>query len=215
MCTLIPVMEDQILTGCMLVQQSLQNWSEQLSEEDLLRHRLENLRQVLPSDTRLKELQAPNGITNTGNNGLDILHKTSLLMHIATKFYLLTSFRFAGVRSSCVRDLVSEAILIVVSLSPRFLHPAHLWPLFVCAVYAESDQDRIFFLEGLGILESHDHMHLAARSLQKARRIVDISWKSFDDKQRDGDCSVYYLENLPWDGWVNDLQPMIRGLCII
>ncbi|KAJ5889579.1 hypothetical protein N7504_010389 [Penicillium tannophilum] len=109
--------------------QSLQIQSEQLSEADLLRHRLENLKQVLPSDTPLKVLQAPNGVTNTGNNGLDILHKTSLLMHIATKLYLLTSFRFVGARSSCVRDLVSEAIVIVASFSPSFLHPAHLWPI--------------------------------------------------------------------------------------
>lgn len=203
------------MTDCLLVQQSLQIQSEQLSEADLLRHRLENLKQVLPSDTPLKVLQAPNGVTNTGNNGLDILHKTSLLMHIATKLYLLTSFRFVGARSSCVRDLVSEAIVIVASFSPSFLHPAHLWPMFVCAVYAESDQDRLFFLEGLRILESHDHIHLAARSLQKARKIVEISWKIFDDKPRDGNCSVYYLDYILWDGWVDDLQPMIRGLCII
>lgn len=81
--------------------------------------------------------------------------------------YFLACLRPMNPDQPQAQKLVQEAIALLRPLSPCLVHPAHMWPLFVCTVYAVVDADRVFFLDQFNLLRGHSHIHLMKKSLEK------------------------------------------------
>lgn len=105
-------------------------------------------------------------------------------------------------RPSECPNLLQEAIALFKSPSLYSVHPMLVWPIFICAVYAIDDADRVFFLDKFDALQTHCHIHLAARALKRCRNIVESVWKQRDIHRQLG-CE---------DEWMKVVQPMIHGL---
>jgi hypothetical protein len=124
-------------------------------------------------------------------------------MHVVAKLYFLACLCPMNPGEPQVQKLVQDAIALLKPLSPCLLHPAHLWPLFVCAVYAVDDADRVFFLDQFDLLRGHSNIHFVTKSIKKAREVVELVWKRRD---------IHQVPSFQSE-WVEEVQPMIRGLC--
>ncbi|KAJ6029951.1 fungal-specific transcription factor domain-containing protein [Penicillium canescens] len=177
---------------------------------DFLWRRLESLIQYSPPEILLEpsewlneEGQHQQGDKAAQNWPGTILHQTSLLMHVVAKLYFLACLRPMNPDQPQVQKLVQDAIALLKPLSPCLLHPAHLWPLFVCAVYAVVDANRVFFLDQFDLLRGHSNIYFVTKSIKKAREVVELVWKRRD---------IHQVPSFRCE-WVEEVQPMIRGLC--
>jgi hypothetical protein len=133
-----------------------------------------------------------------------VLMRTSSLIHNASKIYFYTSLHSALPTTHIVRHLVAEQVMLIGNM-PR-LQSAHLWSIFVTALYALEDDVRIFFLEQFDKLEA---VSSTRSSTQAARTIVETVWKKRDLDAESGQ----FLEPTTSD-WVKYVRPMSEGLSL-
>ena len=86
------------------------------------------------------------------------------------------------------------------------LRSAHLWSIFVTALYALDDQERIFFLEQFEKLEL---VSTAMGSAQAAKNIVQTVWK-----RRDLDTDSERGSGNRMSDWARLVRPMSEGLSL-
>lgn len=87
------------------------------------------------------------------------------------------------------------------------MRSAHLWSVFVTALYAFDDEQRIFFLEQFDRLE----MVSATRSsTQAAKSIVQTVWKSRDLNAD----SAEHVVAAGMSDWARFVRPMSEGLSL-
>lgn len=160
-------------------------WLEKTAQIE--RH-LESLTQYLPSSISNTPSSSSCSLSSSDSkdhlSDTDILHHTSNLIHTSAKLYFLATLRSIDPYDPQARQLVRDAIEWARPLSPRHLRSAHLWPLFVAAVYATHDEERVFFLDQFDLLllaEGHQSGALvAAGSVGRVREIVETVWKRRD-----------------------------------
>ncbi|OJJ67795.1 hypothetical protein ASPBRDRAFT_47308 [Aspergillus brasiliensis CBS 101740] len=180
-------------------------WSE---KKEIIRHRLEHLTQHI-SSTTLPETQSrfsagPQHHEQCVAPGWleKMLQQTSSLIHVSVRLYFLVCLCTSSPDHPNVQNLLQEAIALLKSPSLYSVHPMLVWPIFICAIYAVDDADRVFFLDKFDALQTHCHVHLAARALKRCRNIVESVWKQRDIRRQLG------FE----DEWMKVVQPMILGL---
>lgn len=156
-----------------------------------LETQLDDLFQVLPEDD---VTTSPKAI---------VLARTSSLIHNAAKIYFYTSLHSALPSTHIIRDLVAGQIFLLQSMTA--LQSAHLWSIFVTALYVCKDDERIFFLDQFDRLEN---LSATRSSTQSARTIVQTVWK-----KRDLDADSEQVEPDISD-WVRYVQPMSEGLSL-
>jgi hypothetical protein len=133
-----------------------------------------------------------------------LLARTSTLIHNAAKIYFYTSLHSALPSTQIVRRLITEQILLLRSILS--IQSAHLWSIFVTALYALEDHERIFFLREFDRLE----IASATRSsMHAARAIVETVWK-----RRDLDADSDPSSQPEMSDWVKYVQPMSEGLSL-
>lgn len=133
-----------------------------------------------------------------------VLARTSTLIQNAAKIYFYTSLHSALPSTHIVRRLVTEQVLLLQSMS--CMQSAHLWSIFVTALYAHEDGERMFFLEQFDKLE----IASATRSsMHNARAIVQTVWKK-RDLDADSDQSL----QPDTSDWVKYVRPMSEGLSL-
>ncbi|KAL2006014.1 hypothetical protein VTN00DRAFT_9668 [Thermoascus crustaceus] len=182
------------------------SWSDKAA---LVDHQLESLTQRLPPCVSSHtSMDSPNLEVQAGLSPSDILLCTSSLMHTAAKLYFIATLRSADPYAPRTQELVSDAIQWIKPLSPMYLRSAHLWPLFVTAVYVTEDEDRLFLLDQFSVLERQDISIVAAGSVGRAREIVETVWKRRDLELR---SSVSANEKNIWARYV---QPMSDELSL-
>jgi hypothetical protein len=71
-----------------------------------------------------------------------VLAQTSCLIHNAAKIYFYTALHSALPSLDVVRHLVSDQVNLIGRIPD--LRSAHLWTMFVTALYASYDEQRIF-----------------------------------------------------------------------
>lgn len=86
------------------------------------------------------------------------------------------------------------------------LRSAHLWSIFVTALYAFADEQRIFFLEQFDRLEV---VSATRSSTQAARSIIETAWK-----KRDLDEDGKHVMRGGTSDWVKFVRPMSEGLSL-
>ncbi|KFZ08864.1 hypothetical protein V502_09092 [Pseudogymnoascus sp. VKM F-4520 (FW-2644)] len=104
-----------------------------------------------------------------------MLHHTSSLIHAAAKIYFYTALHSAMPSTPLIQSLVRKQIDLISGLPD--LRSAHLWSIFVTALYVEYDEDRIFFLRQFKRLEAAS---AAVGQAATARAVVETVWKSRD-----------------------------------
>lgn len=132
------------------------------------------------------------------------LTQTSTLTHIAAKIYFYTALHAAIPSTHLVRSLVSEQIDLISRMST--LRSAHLWSVFVTALYAEDDTQRIFFLKQFGRLKSGS---TSSGSAQAAKTIVETVWK-----RRDLEADLSQPVGSRMSDWDRIVRPMSEGLSL-
>jgi len=86
------------------------------------------------------------------------------------------------------------------------LRSAHLWSIFVTALYAMNDQERIFFLEQFEKLEL---VSTAMGPAHAAKNIVQTVWK-----RRDLDVDSERSYGNRTSDWAMFVRPMSEGLSL-
>lgn len=86
------------------------------------------------------------------------------------------------------------------------IQSAHLWSIFVTALYALEDDERIFFLEQFDKLET---VSATRSSMHNARAIVQTTWK-----RRDLDVDSDQSLQPDVSDWVKYVRPMSEGLSL-
>jgi Fungal specific transcription factor domain len=160
---------------------------------------------IIVLETKLEDLiqVLPKPVTTHSSETL-VLTRTSTLIHNAAKIYFYTSLHSALPSTHTVRNLVAEQVLLLQSIPT--LQSAHLWSIFVTALYALDDEQRIFFLEHFDRLE----VASATRSsMHAARTIVQTVWKK-RDLGADSEQSVEVGKS----DWVKYVRPMSEGLSL-
>ncbi|KAL1969319.1 hypothetical protein VTN77DRAFT_9511 [Rasamsonia byssochlamydoides] len=150
-------------------------WLEKTAQ---IEHQLDSLTQYLPSS--ISSSHTSTSSTSSSPSASDILLRTSSLIHTAAKLYYLATLRSIDPYSPTARQLVQDAIEWTRPLSPTHLRSAHLWPLFVAAVYATEDEERVFFLDQFDVLEGQHSALVAAGAVGRVRGIVETVWKRRD-----------------------------------
>lgn len=157
-----------------------------------LETQLDDLTQVLPNPGQILLSEAL------------ILARTSSLIHNAAKIYFHTSLRAALPSTHIIRRLLAEQVLLLQSMPA--IQSAHLWSIFVTALYAIEDDQRIFFLE------QFDRLEIASStrsSTHAARAIVQTVWK-----KRDLDADSEQSLEAGMSDWVKYVRPMSEGLSL-
>lgn len=86
------------------------------------------------------------------------------------------------------------------------MRSAHLWSIFVTALYAYDDEERIFFLEQFDKLKV---VSATRSSTQAARSIVKTVWKKRDLDEDGNSARVSRVSD-----WVRFVRPMSDGLSL-
>ncbi|CZR51396.1 uncharacterized protein PAC_01271 [Phialocephala subalpina] len=159
-----------------------------------IENRLDDLVQLLP---------APNS-ESTSKSELLVLAQTSSLIHNAAKIYFYTTLHSAVPSTHIVRRLVNEQVDLIKRL-PK-MRSAHLWSIFVTALYAFDDEQRIFFLEQFDKVKEV----LATRSAtQAAKSIVQTVWKN-----RDLEADSEHMVKPGMSDWARFVRPMSENLSL-
>jgi hypothetical protein len=95
--------------------------------------------------------------------------------------------------------------MMLIESIPK-MRSAHLWSIFVTALYASEDDERIFFLEQFDKLEV---VSSTMSSTQAARSIVQTVWK-----KRDLDAGSDQSLEAGKSDWVKFVKPMSEGLSL-
>ncbi len=142
----------------------------------------------------------------TPDSELLVLDQTSSLIHNAAKIYFYTTLHSALPSTQIVRHLVNEQVDLIERLP--VMRSAHLWSMFVTALYAFDYEQRIFFLEQFEKLE----MVSATRSsTQAAKAIVQTVWKKRD---LDADSPDHDAMAAGMSDWMRFVRPMSEGLSL-
>ncbi|RDW65609.1 hypothetical protein BP5796_10301 [Coleophoma crateriformis] len=190
-------------TGCsselLLIISSINDVSRQLTANEdkvnlasrinTLETQLDDLVQELPSS----------GLTPSSEL---VLSQTSNLIYNAAKIYFFTVLRGAKPSTNIIKYLVMEQISLIKNM--KTLESAHLWSIFVTALYASQDEDRIFFLEQFEILKS---VSATRGSTQAAQSVVETVWK-----KRDLDLDGDRAHDSGMNDWIKYVRPMSEGL---
>lgn len=160
----------------------------------MIENQLDDLIQLLPSP----------GSETFPVPEVKVLAQTSSLIHNAAKIYFYTALHSALPTTHIVHVLVSEQ----VSLMDRMpaMRSAHLWSLFVTALYAFDDEQRIFFLKRFDKLEEES---ATRSSTQAAKSIVQTVWK-----KRDLSEDAEHASKSGISDWVRFVRPMSEGLSL-
>lgn len=135
-----------------------------------------------------------------------VLGQTSNIIHNAAKIYFYTALHSALPSTHIVRCLVTEQIQLIKRIP--FLRSMHLWSIFVTALYALDDEERIFLLERFDKLEE---LPVTRSSTRAARVIVQTVWKNSDlQADMDPDQRLEAIES----AWVRFVRPMSEGLSL-
>lgn len=176
---------------------------------------LETLIQLLPP-TYLQNIDvlSPETLTpppTSPDEPITILLNTSLLIQTAAKLFFQATLRSLNPQTPKARSLITEIIGYTQQLSPNHLRSAHLWPLFVGAVYSTGDdEERVWFLDQFDIMEKKSQALVARGVLTRVKGIVDNVWKS-----RDIDCDVVGVSEGERIGdWEKYVQPLSDGLSL-
>jgi hypothetical protein len=156
-----------------------------------IERRLDDLAQVLPD-------------SGTTSSESLILARTSTLIHNAAKIYFYTSLHSALPSTHIIRRLVAGQVLLLQGMP--CIQSAHLWSIFVTALYALEDDERIFFLEQFDKLET---VSATRSSMHNARAIVQTTWK-----RRDLDVDSDQSLQPDVSDWVKYVRPMSEGLSL-
>lgn len=157
----------------------------------MIEDRLDSLNQNLPLSLNSSSAEA------------QLLFSTSTLVHTAAKIYFYTALHNALPSTHIVRVMVSEQVQLIKEM--KFLRSAHLWSLFITALYAADDEQRIFFL---GQFENLGSASASAASTDAARTIVETVWK-----RRDLEADVVGSQVVMSD-WERIVRPMSEGLSL-
>jgi hypothetical protein len=157
-----------------------------------LESRLENAIQIMP-------LLNPSVPATDGR----LLSQTAKLIQNAANIYFYTALHSAGPITSLVRNLVGSQIELIGKLPS--LYGTHLWSIFVTALYANGDEERLFFLNQFGRLES---VRPAIGSAPTARVVMETVWKRRDlDADSDG-------KDIGLSDWERYVKPLSEGLSL-
>jgi hypothetical protein len=174
-----------------------------------IENQLSSLTQNLPQHI----LQSPSSsLSTTDLDQVIILHHSSLLMHTAATLYLQATLHSINPYSTTAQSLIAQIIAHTRPLSPTHLRSAHLWPLFVGAVFSTgADEERVWFLNQFDILEKGERALVARGAVGRVKMIVERVWK-----RRDLDGGGDHRENeengaMDWERYV---QPLSDGLCL-
>uniref|UniRef100_A0A093UMI4 Adhesion and hyphal regulator 1 n=1 Tax=Talaromyces marneffei PM1 TaxID=1077442 RepID=A0A093UMI4_TALMA len=187
------------------------------SETRQVEEQLDTLIQLLPP-TYLQHMDALNAEILTppptsSGDPIAILLNTSLLIQTAAKLFFQATLRSLNPQTPQARSLITEIIGYTQQLSPTHLRSAHLWSLFVGAVYSTGDDDeRVWFLDQFDILEKKSQGLVARGVLTRVKEIVDNVWK-----RRDLDCDVIGVWESQGDrigDWEKYVQPLSEGLSL-
>ncbi|OKL55859.1 hypothetical protein UA08_08879 [Talaromyces atroroseus] len=157
-----------------------------------------------------------------------ILHNTSLLIQTSATLYFQATLRSLNPHSARARGLIEQIIKYTRQLSPNHLRSAHLWPLFVGAVYSTgNDEERVWFLDQFDILAKERRALVARGVLRRVKDIVESVWKrrDLDDhcdtdsagagagagRSSDQERGISPVEIGDWEKYV---QPLSEGLCL-
>ncbi|CZT53393.1 uncharacterized protein RSE6_14920 [Rhynchosporium secalis] len=132
-----------------------------------------------------------------------LLISTSTLVHTAAKIYFYTALHNAIPSTHIVSVMVSKQVQLIKEM--KLLRSAHLWSLFITALYAGDDQQRIFFLGQFVKLGSAS---ASAASTNAARTIVETVWK-----RRDLEADLVGNQVVMND-WDRIVRPMSEGLSL-
>ncbi|EED14834.1 conserved hypothetical protein [Talaromyces stipitatus ATCC 10500] len=178
-------------------------------------HQLETLIQLVPP-TYLQDIDPLGPETlptppTTSDEPITILLNTSLLMQTAARLFFQATLRSLNPQTSHARALITEIIGYTQQLSPNHLRSAHLWPLFVGAVYSTgNDEERVWFLDQFDIMEKKSQALVARGVLTRVKDIVENVWK-----RRDLDCDgVVGADREGIGDWEKYVQPLSDGLCL-
>lgn len=158
----------------------------------------------------------------------DILLRTSNLIQTSARLYFLATLRSIDPNEPVAKQLVRDVIEWTRPLSPTHLRSAHLWPLFVAAVYATGgDEERVFFLDQFDALDNHHSALVAGGSVRRVREIVVTVWKRRDLATNttfgngSSSCGSSPLSETSAKGsmlmendWAKYVQPLSEGLCL-
>jgi len=86
------------------------------------------------------------------------------------------------------------------------MRSAHLWSIFVTALYALGDDERMFFLDTFAKLEAVSSTRSAT---QAAQSIVQTVWK-----RRDFEVILEPSSNKVVSDWVKYIRPLSEGLSL-
>lgn len=144
-----------------------------------------------------------------------ILLNTSLLIQTAAKLFFQATLRSLSPQTPKARSLITEIIGYTKQLSPNHLRSAHLWPLFVGAVYSTGDdEERIWFLDQFDSMEKRSQALVARGVLTRVKGIVGNVWKRRD---LDSDVAVGVGGSDGEEGigdWEKYVQPLSEGLSL-
>jgi hypothetical protein len=133
-------------------------------------------------------------------------------MHTAATLYLQATLHSINPYSTTAQSLIAQIKAHTRPLSPTHLRSAHLWPLFVGAVFSTgADEERVWFLNQFDILEKGERALVARGAVGRVKMIVERVWK-----RRDLDGGGDHRENeengaMDWERYV---QPLSDGLCL-
>lgn len=159
-----------------------------------IENRLDDLVQLLP---------APNS-ESTSKSELLVLAQTSSLIHNAAKIYFYTTLHSAVPSTHIVRRLVNEQVDLIKRL-PK-MRSAHLWSIFVTALYAFDDEQRIFFLEQFDKVKE---VSATRSATQAAKSIVQTVWKN-----RDLEVDSEHIVKPGMSDWARFVRPMSENLSL-
>ncbi|TVY13574.1 hypothetical protein LARI1_G006452 [Lachnellula arida] len=154
---------------------------------------LDNLVQTLPSSS--SSLDPTETI---------FLSNTSKIIHVATKIYFYTALHSALPCTYLIRSLVSEQMSVIESMS--YLRSAHLWSIFVTALYVSGDEERIFFLRQFDRLEAAS---AAIGPTQAAKAVLETVWK-----RRDLEVDAGKADDSGLSDWARLVRPLSDGLSL-
>ncbi|RAO70441.1 uncharacterized protein BHQ10_006453 [Talaromyces amestolkiae] len=185
-----------------------------------LEEQLDTLIQLLPPTylqnidvLSLESLTPPS--STSPDEPISILLNTSLLIQTAAKLFFQATLRSLSPQTPKARSLNTEIIGYTKQLSPNHLRSAHLWPLFVGAVYSTGDdEERIWFLDQFDIMEEKSQALVARGVLTRVKGIVGNVWKRRD---LDSDVAVGVIGLEGEDGigdWEKYVQPLSDGLSL-
>ncbi|TVY43891.1 Transcriptional activator protein [Lachnellula occidentalis] len=156
---------------------------------------LDNLIQTLPSSS--SSLPPTETI---------FLSNTSKIIHVATKIYFYTALHSALPSTYLIRSLVGEQMSLIESMP--YLRSAHLWSIFVTALYVSGDEERIFFLRQFDRLEAAS---AAIGPTQAAKAVLETVWKRRD---LEFDAGKLKTDESGLSDWARLVRPLSDGLSL-